>query len=141
MAQAPTLADVLAGVATTGPERCLDRSDNDSGSVQFIYTRRANVIAPVSTPLAAPSADQVERVIAALTSAGFELGTPNRYGYPEKAAVIVDGSMAGPPPLRPGDGTLARDFTVRLTALAERRSGPALGQVVLEVEIRTPCLR
>jgi hypothetical protein len=141
VAQAPTLADVLAGVATTGPERCLDRSGHDSGSVQFTFPREANVIAPVSTPLAARSADQVERVIAALTAAGFEVRTPNRYGYPEKAAVFVDGSLAGPAPLRPGDGTFARHFAVRLTALAEKTPGPGLAQVVLEVELRTPCLR
>ena len=141
VAQAPTLADVLAGVAATGPERCLDRSDNDSGSVQFMYTRKANVIAPAPTPLVAPSADQVERVIAALTAAGFDVGTPNRYAYPEKAAVFVDGFLAGPPPLRQGDGTFARDFAVRLTALVEKTPEPGLTQVVLEVELRTPCLR
>ena len=141
MAQAPTLADVLAGVTTTGPERCLDRSDNDSGSVQFTYSREANVIAEVSTPLTAPSADQVERVIAALTAAGFDVGTPNRYGYPEKAAVFVDASLAGPPPLRPGDGSFARDFAIRMTALAETTTGPGLAQVVLRVDLRTPCLR
>jgi hypothetical protein len=55
--------------------------------------------------------------------------------------VFVDGSLAGPPPLRRGDGTLARDFAVRLTALAEKTPEPGLAQVVLRVELRTPCLR